>query len=263
MNKFNKHYHWIFLLTAGLLLWSASKSLAMDIPKTTSFEIQTAYGVNLNKGNRQSALTLLPEINYRPDPRTQVTLLMVIDRPTSSQSQIEFPTVTVAGIKDLDPTGALNPNVSLAFSALSLNQLSSEGLSIRTRPALGISIQLFSFLSLSGRMGPYLLLSQSRQFASGEPKPRFGVNELIAANLIVESWKLSVELVLDQAYTNYWRNNFSSEEALEYLISKSASVGLSHSIISSVIDDTTGFYRTTQSFDERISRVSLFLNLAL
>lgn len=261
-----KHENLSKLLLMVWLSWvlvGVSTGHALENPKTTSFEINSGLGANLNKDNRQSSLTLSPEINYRPDPNTQLSFSTLIDRPTSANSKVWLPTLNLTGMKDLDPTGALDPNVSLSFSLLSLDKLDSEGLSIRTRPALGVALQLFSFLGISGRMGPYLVLSQYRQFANGEPKPRFGINELIETELTVKSWKLSVALVIDQAYTNFWRNNFSSTESLQYMISKSFSVGLSHSILSSVIDDTTGFYRTVPTYADRLSRVSLFVDATL
>jgi len=248
------------LFTLSLCLGSNVNSFGMESPKSTTVGINTSYGANLDKENRQSSFTLVPEINYRPDPKTRLNFSTVVDRPTLPSSEIKIPTITLAGIKELDPTGAINPNVSLAFSALSLDKLNSEGLSIRTRPALGISMQLFSFLSLTGRMGPYLILSQNRKFSYGEPKPKFGINELIKAEITVYSFKLGVDLIVDQAYTTFWRNNYSSSQSIEYLFSKSVSAGFSHSLLSSVIDDSTGFYRTVQGGNDRLSRLSLFLN---
>ncbi len=134
---------------------------------------------------------------------------------------------------------------------------------MRTRPAIGLSIQPFSFLTLSGRMGPYLVLSQYKQFAHGAPKPRYGINELLAVEFSISSWKLEIEWILDQAYTSFWNNNYSSSESLQYLFSSSVSLGISHSLLSSIIDDSTGFYRTVQAFDDRNSRLSLFLNVNL
>ena len=232
-------------------------------PKSITANINTAFGTTLNREDRQTSITLTPELTYRTQPKSLIHFATIIDRPTNPYSQFQIPVVSLSGVRELDPSGALNPQVSLSFSALSLDKLGSEGLSLRTRPAMGASLSLFSFLTLSGRLGPYLILSQYTQFTNGEPKPKYGINELISANLTVASFRAEVEVALDQAYTTFWRNNYSSTESLAYLFSDTFSLGVSHSLLSSVVDDTTGFYRRVQVFDSRQSRISMFLDVAL
>lgn len=257
VQKINRLYG--SLLSLCFLCLPATQGQASSL----SANLTTAIGANLDQTDRQTSLTLTPDLTYAIDETNRITFGTVIDRPFDAYKQFEIPTLSLIGSRSLNPQGALDPQASLAFTALSLDKLGVEGLSLRTRPAVGLSLRPLSIISLSGRLGPYFILSQYNQFANGEPKPKYGINEVIAASLILNSWKLEVELVIDQAYTTFWRNNYSSSESIEYQIAKSMSLGVSHSLLSSVVDDSTGFYRTVQVFDNRRSRISMFLNVGL
>jgi len=249
----------------GLLLSLFSLSFAIKQSQASSLSanLNTAIGANLDQTNRQTSLTLTPNLTYAIDEINRIIFGTIIDRPFDAYKQFEIPTFSLRGSRSLNPQGALDPQATLAFTALSLDKLGTEGLSLRTCPGLGLTLSPLSIISLSVRLGPYFILSQYNQFANGEPKPKYGINEIIAASLVFNSWKLEMELIIDQAYTTFWRNNYSSSQSIDYQFAKSMSLGVSHSLLSSVVNDSTGFYRTVQVFDTRRSRISMFLNVGL
>lgn len=262
MTRFWGSYTLIFSVVF-LALSASSISLAADPIKSFTLNLVTAYGATLDKENRQSSVSFTPEVDFQNDAHTRVKFSGLIDRPTSEYSSIKIPVISLVGIKELDADGDFNSQLALAFSALSVDKIGSEGLSLRTRPSISLFISPFDFLNLNGRMGPYLILSQYNQFSNGEPKPRYGINEQIAIEISIKKWRGSLTFILDQAHTSFWRNDYSSSQSLQYLFSSNVSLGVSHSLLSSVVDDSTGFYRAVQVFDSRNSRVSMFLDVTL
>ncbi|MBI4405259.1 MAG: hypothetical protein HY537_13940 [Deltaproteobacteria bacterium] len=217
--------------------------------------ITTFLGKNLSQDDDQASVTFEPSVTIGTKDNFTLTAYSLINRPFNGFENFSVPkTALWATLPIITDVLVLHPSATL----LGLDEWKAEGYMARW----GVGVETVCTrapIRLSFRVTPFIQTNQFSQRNDGTDLPRYGFSERL--NAMVSFWhiELLARLVMEQSYTGNWKNDYSIYEHAGYRMNERLLLGVSHELLSSVVDPTTGFYREFRVFDSRASRLSAFL----
>jgi hypothetical protein len=182
----------------------------------------------------------------------------LIDRPFDPYRKLRAPLVEVLGIALPGPEawwGGFSQ-----FTALDLHSWSTEG--VQTRLAVGGILRLVSGpFTAELSAGPFVSLNEleRRLNGNGDRFSRAGFLEQVSLAYQWGPLKLELLALVVQDWNGRWTGFYSSFERVSWRIFKSLSVGVTHQLLRSHVDEETGSFTPIGIFDGRKSRIAGFV----
>jgi hypothetical protein len=251
---------YILLIPLALL---SHFSLASDAFQTVSASLTNNIGQNLSPEDPQTSFTFEPEIIFHLGSSTDLSLSSAIDRPTDPYKNFSVPKTIAALHQKIELTDFAETKLILSENAINLDRWAADGHSLRTSLGLQAEKELLTNLTLITRVGPYIQANKYTQNTEGKDLARYGLSEKIHLKYVLGDFLFEAALVLDQRMTSAWYNDYATLEAISYQLSELVSFGISHELLGSFIEPSTGFSKRLEFFHERDSRLSAFVTLSL
>ena len=233
---------------------------AMPSLQTT---LTSTLGTALDATQAATSVTFEPDLNYRWNDEQSVRAYASLERPTNAYKNFSMPLSFVQYrhrlLKNEDWELSLRPRASL----MSLDRWSSDGVMVRSTLGLYAKYSFTDSLSVVLAVAPYVQFSEYRQTTSGETLPRHGISERATFAWTTGRTTLELDFLIEQKRHTDWKNNYVLAQSLSYDLDGTFSVGASHELATSVIDESTGRGRSFSFFDSRRSRVSAFVEVIL
>jgi hypothetical protein len=250
------------VLLAILFLSASRGECALSGALTTSF------GYTLAPEDHAVSFSAEPDLFYDLPQGRQLELYAFVDRPTDPYKNFAVPKIVLTGRQPLTDEEKNGIVLAPSLSALDLDHWKRDGYRLRLTPALEWTPSIGKVgrsLAFLLRAGPYGQLAEYRETAEGREIARFGFTEKAAVGLTWERLYFEVDLVFDQRVlgNGTWKNDYSTLEKVTYRLGERLAVGVSHALLGSVVDETTGYIRPFRLWNERESRVSALVEYDL
>jgi hypothetical protein len=253
----------ISALTISLVLLSQTAQGTEAPPQGLAFGLITSVGSNLDKQENKASLSLEPAIRYTFDGTRYLELYSALDRPFNGYERLAVPKTILTFGQGLDLFQGVQSTATAAVTALSLDRWAHDGHMVRASVALANAIEIAPGLNAALKVGPYAQSNAYHQTTSGKDLPKFGFSEKVTLDYTIGPVTLGLAVLFDQKYATNWKNGYSTLEQAGVQVAEGCTVGVAHELVGSAIDDSTGFFRPVQVFNERNSRVSAFVEYQL
>lgn len=263
----------VYLLTTSLVLLLTTGSKGSEAPvqvqaqaerkSPLSLGVVTSIGTYLSPEEPKSSLSLAPTLGYDFGERRFLELYTVVDRPFDAHENFSVPLTILSYGHGVELTDAFRTSLGTSLTALSLDRWAADGHMVRGAATVTVSRELLPGLKAAFKTGPFGQLNKYTQTTSGKALPSWGFTQKVQLTYVWKDFTFDLILLADQKYADRWRNGYGTFEAVTYDLTNDWSVGVSHELLGSVLDDSTGYYKALQVFDERNSRVSAFLEVKL
>ncbi|MBI1859587.1 MAG: hypothetical protein HYR96_01545, partial [Deltaproteobacteria bacterium] len=222
--------------------------------------LDTSFGRNLSPELPATSFSFEPELAYTWSKVNHVALYTYVDRPTDVYEKLTVPKTILSASREF-PVGLITLIPTLSVNFVSLDRWGIDGYQLRNSATL-IGKYTSGGLTLKLRGGMYGMTTEYKSLADGARTALFGFIQ--RADLSYEYGRLFIEamLAIDQRHNGaVWINDYATVEAIGYKITDSISLALNHSILSSVIEASTGFRAPLRFGDGRDSRVGVTLEV--
>lgn len=219
-----------------------------------------SIGRSLDSVEPATSVVLEPSLNYELNPIQKIEFATAIERPTDPYLNFSVPKSSLIYSQKLLLFNSAETSIRIGLSALDLERWQSDGYMIRPSISFQLVKPLRENLSLLLRAGTYGQLNEYTQRTNGADLPKFGFSQRVGISWNLAPVTLEARLNVEQKNVGVWKNDYTTYEQISYAIADSISVGVSHEILSSVIDGSTGLGRPFRFFDSRESRVSFLVD---
>jgi hypothetical protein len=225
--------------------------------------VVTTVGSQLDKQDNKASLTFEPTLSYSFGERRTIELYTAIDKPFNQYELVTVPKTILTYAHGFDWITGLKTTASAALNAISLDRWSTDGKMLRASVNLSGVLEITEGLTVALRVGPYGQLNEFKQSTAGRDLSKYGLTERVILEYTIGPVILDLVVLFDQKYTAVWKNAYSHLEQAAVRLDDEWTVGVSHEILGSAVDDSTGLFRPAQVFHERNSRVSAFVECQL
>lgn len=233
-------------------------------PPQLGASITASVGTNLDPDEPEGALTFEPTVGWTFEKGQSLSLYSAIVRPLDPYDNFEAPKTVVTFTQPLPIWTDWTTSVGATANALSLHRWGTDGTMVRWGLFASISREFAPGLTAALRLSPLLQTNEFGQTTAGANLTRWGLTESLAVAYTTGPLTFEVSLVVGQRYNGTaWRNSYSSVQAVSYQAMEKVAFGLSHGLLSSMVDSSTGRYAPIRVFDGRDSEVSAFVTVAL
>lgn len=251
-----------FLFLLSLLATGPSWADTLPFAFTGSFA--TRYGQTFDPQDNQGAISFEPTIRLPFDGNQRhLETAAVIDRPMDHYKNFQVPRVALLYSQKLTPQDDWKPGMLVGINALNLDRWRMDGHQIRFTSVGEAVLDFAPGWQLSVRAGPFIQWNAYSQTASGSSFPWIGLQERVRLVWEYKDFAVDLRILVAQSHAAGWNNDYSTLEAVTYRILPGVKIGISHALESSVVDETTGRFRSLQLFDSRVSRISALLELEI
>lgn len=256
---------YISLLTISLVLLTTTLHGAEGPPNKgpLGVDLVTSVGSQLDKTDGKASLTLEPTLSYDFGNRRVLELYSAIDRPFNQYERLTLPKTILTYAHGFKWIQGVTTTATAAATAISLDRWNADGSMLRGSVALTAKKEILRDLTLALKVGPYGQLNRYRQTTSGKDLPKYGLTEKMTVEYTLGRVVFDFVILFDQKYSTVWKNAYSTLEQAAYKVTDNWSLGLSHELLGSTLDDSTGLSSPFQVFHERNSRVSAFVEFQL
>jgi hypothetical protein len=225
--------------------------------------LTTTLGTDLSAEEPNRSFTFEPLMVSAFRGKRKLEFYAALERPMDAHKNFSLPKATVSLNQGLPPFYGFETGVRLAVSAYDLERWKLDGHKLHIFLGGELSFPLGSRLTLQLLAGPKAQWNAYAQRADGVEQERFGFYERLTALLKLGAFEIEASFRMEQRKTSDWIQEYVSSEEVSYPINETFSVGISHELISGVIDESTGFYRSFRVFHQRESRVSTFVEIQI
>ncbi|MCB0404698.1 MAG: hypothetical protein KDD51_07905 [Bdellovibrionales bacterium] len=238
-------------------------------PKKFEALITTTFGTTLDPKNSQSSFTLEPQLAWNLNQKTTLSAYSEIDRPLNPYENFSSPITYLLLTHKVDWVPGTTTTLRFTIRANNLHRWKYDGYQLRSEGGVQLSRDLGNHVNLMGRLWAHGDLNEYRQTTAGKDLPRLGFGERIALSYSPGDFNFELHVIVGQSYHGnsgnraLWKNSIVTAEVAEYRLSDSYTVGFSHELIHSLIDETTGLRGTMKIFDGRASRLSAYMAVSI
>ncbi|MCB9254354.1 MAG: hypothetical protein H6617_06700 [Bdellovibrionaceae bacterium] len=238
-------------------------------PKKFEALVTTTFGTTLDPKNSQSSFTLEPQLAWNLSGNTALTAYTEIDRPLNPYENFSSPVSYLLLTHKVNWVPETKTTLRFAIRANNLHRWKYDGYQLRSEAGIQLSRDLGSQFSLMGRAWTYGDLNEYRQTTSGKALPLVGFGERVALSFSPGNFNFELHVIVGQSYHGQsgdralWKNSIVTAEVAEYRFNDTYTVGVSHELVHSLIDETTGLRGTLKIFDGRASRLSAYMALSI
>lgn len=238
--------------------WAIASGAVQPTVGDINGQVMTSMNQSLDKAERATAFTFEPFLVYHMTEKQNFSLYSAINRPTDNYQPFSIPKT----ILTYRSVFAWLPEVESAWrvyvNAVDVTRWSSDGYQMRVGVAADLATELLPGLVAYVRFGPYAQASRYNQDSSGRNLPRYGFNERLGLTYENGPFRAEAILVVDQSNNGVWVNDYDTTEQISVEVHENIRLGAAHHLVSSLVDDSTGYYRPVRLLSGRDSRFSIF-----
>lgn len=238
-------------------------------PKKIEAFITTTLGTTLDPKKSLASITLEPQLAWNLSKTTALTAYAEIDRPFDKYENFSNPVTYLLLTQKVSWVPETSTTLRFILRANNLHRWNHDGYQLRSEVGIQMSREIARDLTLMGRVWGSGDLNQYRQTTAGKDLPLAGLGERIALSFSPGKFNFELHVIAGQSFYGtagsqaIWKNAFITAEVAEYKFNDRYTVGVSHELVTSLIDDTTGLRGSIKVFDGRTSRLSAYMALAL
>lgn len=248
------------VLTLSAVLWASLAGAETDDP--FNFSLTGSVSRAVDRVESASYFLIEPDFTYHASDSSHLNLYLAVERPFDSHLNWRLPKTVLAWHEDLDFFSSARAQLRVSSTILEWERWNTDGYMLRPGVALQVEKDLTPHLTLLLRAGPWAQLSQFRQRTDGSSLPAYGFTERIGLEGTWGDLIVDLRLILEQFYAAQWKNNYATVERVAYRVSDDFTVGALHELLSNVVDDSTGGYRSIRVYDDRQSRFSAYVEVS-
>jgi hypothetical protein len=190
-----------------------------------------------------------PLVGYSLSNESRFNFALSVDRPSDPDVNIRLPKGAIHFTHD-NKWGAF-------INFVDINSTPNA----RTGVYYDFKYPLNGRTSLTIQAGPYVTLGSNLTRYSGTQMGRWGLTERVGITYENERFYAQAMVTLEQRVTPESALDYATAEYLGFKIHENMSVGMVHEILSSVVDDTTSYYRASLAPGSRINQISAFATI--
>lgn len=255
------------LLTITLVLLTTRAQSADLVAEAAasgfSFDLTTTVGTQLDKLENKASVSLEPTLTFGFSGRRALEFYTALDRPFNQYEKVTVPKAVVTFSQGFDWISGVKTTATAAVSALSLDRWGTDGRMMRGSVGLSGSKEVLKGLTLALKVSPYGQLNEYRQSTGGRELAKYGLTEKITVEYVLGPVLFDLVVLFDQKRSAVWKNAYSTLEQVAFRVTDNWILGVSHELLGSAVDDSTGLFTPVQVFNERNSRVSAFVEFTL
>lgn len=248
---------WSALLGAAL---GASVSLfaAVETAGPWRASVTTSIGRQLDPDFPADSVSFEPSLAWSPDSSTALRLRALLDHRVDAVRPWSVPYAELLGVFIFRSNSQRDWGVFSHTNAADLHSLSTEGWQLRQtvggflRWRLGPVTAEFS-------AGPFLSGSEYARRRDGSAFSQTGLLEQLSLSYQWGRVKLEVLGLAVQDWNGRWRGFYSTFERVTVRLAPRFSVGVTHQLVRSQIDEVSGEQMPIGLFDGRRSRLAGFI----
>lgn len=221
-------------------------------------QVMTSLSQSLDKAERATAFTFEPFLIYHMSEKQNFSLYSAINRPTDPHRQFEIPKTILTYRSQFVWIRDVESAWRVYFNAVDATRWGTDGYQMRVGVAADLATELLPGLVGYVRFGPYAQASRYQQSTDGRNLPRYGFSERIGLTYNNGPFRAEAILVVDQVNNGAWANDYDTTEQISVEVHESVRLGAAHHLVSSLVDDSTGYYRPVRLLSGRDSRFSAF-----
>jgi len=245
----------------GDLLAATVSDLSGTVPSSDwQFKTKVSLGYQPEGSAPNGAFVFEPSLQYLVSERDSLVLYSAFERPTNPYVDTKIPKMMAAWLHPLDGIKGFETTLQASLSGLNLSDWRSDGYQIRPSLSLNLAQVLSPGLRFAFRMGGFGQLNRYRQTLGGSEIPMGGFNERLSLSYDVAKISAGVAVMAEQGYGFSWQNNFATQEFIAYQLHSQVSIGLAHSLVSELVDDTQGSYDLAAHTTGTQNRVACFFD---
>ncbi len=238
----------VFFASIGDGAWNAS--------------LTTSVGRRLDPDFPRPSVSFEPALSYRLSDQSSLRFRTLLDRPFDGYRKLLVPYLELFGAWIPVRSSQTELGAFALTSGQDLELWGEEGASVRQviggigrwRPAPWVLLEL--------SLGPYLAFSHFALRRNGSANSITGFLEQLALTLQSGRWKLEIIGLVVQDWNGRWRNLYSTFERLSLTLSPAISVGITHQLLRSRVEDS-GVLMPIGFIDGRRSRIGGFVQWLL
>jgi hypothetical protein len=251
----------IFTALCGALVCLDTQAAAIVSPTSPSLRasLVTSIGRQLDPDFPLGSVTLEPSLTYMASPLGTLSLRALLDRPLDAYKPWRAPFAELLGIALWHRGNSFDQGFFAQTGAQDLHQWNSEGVQLRQALGWYARWRAFEGMSTEFSVGPYAVLNEFSHRRNGEPFSQWGALEQITVAYQRGPFKIEILVLLVQDWNGRWRNLYSTFERVSWRLAENFSVGLTHQLFRSQVDEVSGALAPIGLFDGRKSRVAGFI----
>lgn len=248
----------------GTALWGAlvcldAQGAALLSPAPLRASILTSIGRQLDPDFPLGSLSVEPAFSYTTENSSFVRLRALLDRPLDAYKPWRAPFVELLGIGLFIRGDRWDHGLFSQTSPQDLHAWNSEGIQVRQAAGWYSRWRAFPGFSVEFSAGPFVTVNEFYKRRNGETFSQVGALEQLAFTFQRGPFKLEVLALVVQDWNGRWRNLYSTFERFSWRVVEGLSIGLTHQLLRSQIDEVSGALQPIGLFDGRKSRVAGFV----
>lgn len=230
---------------------------------TLDLSVRTGFGRYFDPDTPQDSFTFEPKLAIRLTDSFSSQFQLTLERPNSPHEGFLVPKAHLGLDQEFPWTDTYSIHLRVLATALELDQWSDEGYRMRYSVSLPSLWKPDPKIALLFEAGVMLYGNQFSLDPSGEALAQYGFFQRVRV-----SWKASLvslffELLFEERKHYLWKTDYGSLMGVLFEVTPHFSWGLNHELLSSVVDENTGSYRSFSVTDSKLNRFSVFLEWSL
>ncbi len=223
-------------------------------------------GAHPDQNNAEAAITF--EGKYAPPFSPRLEISTRIDRSFNRYENFNVPFIKAEIHFSLLPSPQPQTGDPLVgpwvlqlrpfLSVLNLDRWNQDGARGRGGVNAVAHYEVAPQIAVQIEIAPWLELSKFRANTAGREFPAGGFTEKATVELSHRAVFLELAFSAQQSLRSVWRNDWGVQQRLGYRFSPVIQAGVSHELLTGLLDESTGLLRPLPFYDARRSRVAVF-----
>lgn len=231
-------------------------------PAFASAKILTSLGTTLSPERSRASWLVAPELETSLGQSGRARLATSLFRPLDPHDNFKVPKLQLAYLHQL-LAGAEALEASVALTGIDLHRWGTDGAMARVSSALEGTLSLGSQIFAALQLAVFGQLNAYAQSAAGRDLPRWGLAQKLTLSWSRGRLTAEASLLTTERQHVAWKNEIGTYEELRYEVTNGLALGISHELLTEVIDPTTGLAHGVRLFDARESRLSVLARIEL
>jgi hypothetical protein len=242
-----------------LLFWGSASQWAFSSVAPITGRLLTSFSRQTDSDYPNSSVGLEPWLLMDATDTLSFRVRALFDRPVNLYHPFRVPVVELLALKSLSRGRTVDWTAFAQSSALDVETWHKEGAVFRQAIGIQTQVRLGAGIRAELSAGPYATFHEFERGRNGTVFSKAGFLEQLS--LIGEWGRLRLELValVLHDWNGSWHLNYSTFERLSFELFPLLSVGISHQLLRSQIDEASGVVAPIGFFDGRRSRLTGFL----
>jgi len=241
------------------LIFFSTQAGAVVAEPSLRASLITSVGRQTDADFPRPSVTFEPWLVWRATTATTLRFRALLDRPFDPYKNWQAPSMEILGVWLVNQSGSFDWGWVAQTAGQDIDKWAGEGFQLRQMAGAIARWQPASGLQLELVVGPYVAGNEYTQLRKGEYFSIAGALQQLTVSYQRGLAKLEVLGLCVQDWNGRWRNYYSMTERVSLRLWEGFSVGVSHTLAWSQIDEATGLVAPVGFFDGRKSRLAGFV----